>query len=214
MPSRTVEFSGAGSVKLLDVIFRYSAFLFLSLHLLYSDYAFLTSILILILISADLLRNDSTAMFIDTATANTRSARPYIVVEPDHVSSHCVSPHHTSPYNDSQTPLVETFINQDAPPSYLEATTPGLYTGRLSGEEGARLLSFDGREPRDTTFKEEQYRRRRLRDQCLKKRWLKGIAAIVVVVAISALGALALAAVTARRNAQVRSAVGEKEDYD
>lgn len=129
-------------------------------------------------------------MFIDTTTANTHPSRPHIAL----------SPRNSSPYNDSQTPLLETFVGQDAPPTYLEATTPGLYETRLSGEEGARLLSFDGREARDARGKEDKYRRRSLREKCLKKKWARWIAGVVLVGVLAALGAAALAA---KRDTQV-----------
>jgi hypothetical protein len=135
-------------------------------------------------------------MYIDTASANSRSSRPQIIIEP-------------SPYNDRSTPLMEAFVGQEAareerpPPSYLEATTPGLYTSRLSGEEGARLLSFDGREARDATFKEEQYGRRSLRQQCFKKTWLKVVGTIFGMMLVSAMLALMVAAVSVRRDKQV-----------
>ena len=132
-------------------------------------------------------------MFIDTAAANNRSSRPQIIISP-------------SPYNEHSTPLLETLDGQrDAPPSYLEATTPGLYTSRLSGEEGARLLSFDGREARDATFKEDQYSQRSLRQQCLRKTWLKLVAAVLAVMFMAAMMALMLAAVSVRRDKQVRT---------
>jgi hypothetical protein len=132
-------------------------------------------------------------MYIDTVTANSRSSRPQVIISP-------------TPYNEHSTPLLETVVRQqDAPPpSYLEATTPGLYTSRLSGEEGARLLSFDGREARDATFKEEQYSRRSLRQQCLKKTWLKLVGAVLAVMFLAAMMALMLAAVSVRRPKQVR----------
>ena len=117
-------------------------------------------------------------MYIDTATANSRSLRPQIIIEP-------------TPYNERP------------PPSYLEATTPGLISSRLSGEEGARLLSFDGREARDARFKEEQYRGRSLRQQCLKKTWLKVAGTILAMMLVSAMLALMVAAVSVRRDKQV-----------
>ncbi|KAG9186278.1 hypothetical protein G6011_02834 [Alternaria panax] len=133
-------------------------------------------------------------MYIDTAAANSRSSRPQFIIEP-------------SPYNERSTPLLEASVNQEAeadrpPPSYLEATTPGLFTSRLSGEEGARLLSFDGREARDARFKEEQYRGRSLRQQCLKKTWLKVAGTILGMMLVSAMLALMVAAVSVRRDRQ------------
>lgn len=136
-------------------------------------------------------------MYIDTANANTRSSRPQIIVTPSHVSS---------PYNnDSETPLLETFVGQDAPPppTYLEATTPGLYNARLSGEEGARLLSFDGRQARDATFKEEQYRRS-FCQQWLKNKWSKMVAGLVISIIVVAILAAILTAGSTRKDKQVR----------
>jgi hypothetical protein len=143
-------------------------------------------------------------MYIDTATANSRSSRPQIIIEP-------------SPYNDRSTPLLEAFVNQEVetevpPPSYLEATTPGLFTSRLSGEEGARLLSLDGREARDATSKEEQYGRRSLRQQCLKKTWLKVVGTVLAMMLVSATLALMVAAVSVRRDRQVSVTCQERED--
>lgn len=131
-------------------------------------------------------------MFIDTATANNRTPRPQIVVSP-----------HTSPYNDSSTPLLETFVGQEPPPTYLEATTPGLYTSRLSGEEGARLLSFDGREAQDAAYKEEQYRRKSLREQCLKRTWVRWTAAILAIIVLSTILAALFSTALVRGQTQV-----------
>jgi hypothetical protein len=132
-------------------------------------------------------------MYIDTAAANSRSMRPQIIISP-------------SPYNERSTPLLENFIGQaaEAPPTYLEATTPGLYSSRQSGGEAARLLSFDGREARDATFKEDQYARRSLRQRCLKKTWFKLLAAILSFMFVVAMLALMAAAVSVRRDKQVR----------
>lgn len=131
-------------------------------------------------------------MFIDTATANNRSSRPQIVVSP-----------HTSPYNDSATPLLETFVGQEPPPTYLEATTPGLYTSRLSGEEGARLLSFDGREAQDAAYKEEQYRRKSLREQCLNRTCIRWTAAILAIIFLSTILAALFSTMLVRGQTQV-----------
>jgi hypothetical protein len=138
-------------------------------------------------------------MFIDTATANTRSLRPQVIISP-------------SPYNDGSTPLLETAVGQDVPPpSYLEATTPGLFTSRMSGEEGARLLSLDGREARDVAYKEEQYGRRSLRQRCLRKPWRKLVVSVLVVMFLAVMLALMLAAVSARRDKLVRSLVNNEK---
>ena len=122
-------------------------------------------------------------MFIDTTSANKILSRPRIVVSP-----------RTSPYNDSSTPLLETFFGQDAPPSYLEATTPGLYTSRLSEEQGARLLSADGREAKDAKGKEEKYQRRSYRNKCLRKTWPKLVGAALAVMMLTALPVMLLTA--------------------
>jgi hypothetical protein len=132
-------------------------------------------------------------MFIDIATANSRSSRPQIIISP-----------RTSPYHEQSTPLLETFVGQDAPPSYLEATTPGLYSSKLSDDQGARLLVSDGgREAKDAVLKEEKYRKRNLRDQCSKLRWLKWVAAVLAILLLAAVLAVMLAAVTVRRDKPV-----------
>ena len=128
-------------------------------------------------------------MFIDTATANSRSSRPQIIISP-----------RTSPYNDSQTPLLETFVGQDAPPTYLEATTPGLYSSRLSNDQGARLLSGGEREARDAAQKEEQYRRKTRSEQFTKGKCLKLVAAVLAVLILGA-ALTALAAAVSLRTA-------------
>lgn len=106
---------------------------------------------------------------IDTANANSRFAPPRIIITP-----------RTSPYNDSSTPRLEAFVgqNQEDPPTYLEATTPGLYTSRLSGEEGARLLSVDGRESGDARLKEQLYNGKSARRECIRRRWAKVLCAL------------------------------------
>lgn len=87
-------------------------------------------------------------MFIDTANANSRSSRPQIVISS-----------RTSPYNQSSTPLLEPFVVQERPPpTYLEATTPGLYSSRLSEDQGARLLADGDREASDAAGKESTLR--------------------------------------------------------
>ena len=135
-------------------------------------------------------------MYIDTVTANSRSSRPQVIISP-------------SPYNDSLEPEMDAFVGQSSdvpPPTYLEATTPGLYTSRLSGEEGARLLSFDGREARDVTYKEEQYARRTFRSQCcLKRNWIKSLGLLLGIMMLSAMVALMLVAMAVRSDKHVRS---------
>ncbi|EUC34043.1 hypothetical protein COCCADRAFT_36202 [Bipolaris zeicola 26-R-13] len=128
-------------------------------------------------------------MYIDTAAANSRSMRPQIIISP-------------SPYNERSTPLLESFIGQtsEAPPTYLEATTPGLYTSRQSRGEGARLLSFDGQEARDATFKEDQYDGPSLRQRCIRNTWVKLLAAVLCFMFLVAMLALMAAAVSVRRD--------------
>lgn len=132
-------------------------------------------------------------MFIDTATANNWSGRPQTVISD-----------RTSPYNESSTPILETFVGQDAPPTYLEATTPGLYSSRLYGEEGTRLLSFDGREPSDAISKEDKYNEKSIREKCLRWKWLRWFAAVLAVVLLLAMLALIMAGVVVRKEKQVR----------
>ena len=65
------------------------------------------------------------------------------------------------------------------------------------------MLSFDGREARDATFKEEQYGIRSLRHQCLKKTWLKVVGTVLAMMLVSAMLALMVAAASVRRDRQV-----------
>ncbi|PSN68259.1 hypothetical protein BS50DRAFT_492532 [Corynespora cassiicola Philippines] len=113
-------------------------------------------------------------MFIDTAAAN-KGAGPSITVQPGSGGGEAET-----------TPLLENFVGQEAPPSYLEATTPGLYA-RPSGDEEARLLSFDGRPGAGLgsptpSYKEVGYRRRGLREQCTRRRMLKWMAIILAII--------------------------------
>jgi len=133
-------------------------------------------------------------MYIDTANANSRSSRPQIIISP-----------RTSPYNESSTPLLETFVGQEPPPTYLEATTPGLYSSRLSDDQGARLLGDGAREARDAAIKEDQYRRKGLRVQCTATRWVKWIAAVIAIIMLAATLALIAASVSVRSSEQVRA---------
>jgi hypothetical protein len=133
-------------------------------------------------------------MFIDTANANSRSARPQVIISPAQ---------RTSPYNESSTPLLETFVGQDAPPTYLEATTPGLYSARLSDDQGARLLAEGDREARDAAIKEEKYRRKGLR-QWTAKWWVRWAAAVVAITLLAVLLATMAAAVTVKVDKHVR----------
>ncbi|KAL6703806.1 hypothetical protein ACN47E_009025 [Coniothyrium glycines] len=131
-------------------------------------------------------------MFIDTTTANARTTRPHIII----------SPTGAAPTIEHSTPLLDAFVGQDVPPSYLEATTPGLYSSRLSGEEGARLLPYDDREAVDAARKEEKYRRKGLGDQCFQKRAMKAIALVLTVMTLAAMLAAMLAAVSSRQDKQ------------
>ncbi|KAH7082427.1 hypothetical protein FB567DRAFT_531254 [Paraphoma chrysanthemicola] len=127
-------------------------------------------------------------MFIDTANANSRSARPRTVIAPES---------RTSPYNESSTPLLETFVGQEAPPTYLEATTPGLYSARLSDDQGARLLAEGDREAGDAAVKEDKYRRKGLR-QWTAKWWVRWAAALVFITLLAIFLAAIAAAVTVK----------------
>lgn len=109
-------------------------------------------------------------MYIDTEAAN-KGLRPKINV--------------TKPRSNDNSPLLDSFVGQ-APPSYLEATTPNPWNTRPSGDEGARLLSFDGRgAPGDAEtglYKALSGRRRSFREHCSRKRMLKWMAAILFLV--------------------------------
>ncbi|UPX13016.1 uncharacterized protein EKO05_0003545 [Ascochyta rabiei] len=95
-------------------------------------------------------------MFIDTAVANSRSRQPLVIV----------SPRYAAPYSELHSPLLDDLNNSnDAPPTYLEATTPGLYYGRPSGDEGATLLHRDEQE-----YKEYLYSGRTFM-QSIRTRW-------------------------------------------
>lgn len=110
-------------------------------------------------------------MYIDTEAAN-KGSRPKINV--------------TEPRSNENSPLLESFVGQAPPPSYLEATTPNPWNTRPSGDEGARLLSFDGRgAPGDAEtglYKALSGRRRSFREHCSRKRMLKWMAAILFLV--------------------------------
>lgn len=132
-------------------------------------------------------------MFIDTANANSRSSRPQIVISP-----------RASPYNESSTPYLEPIVAQEQPPpTYLEATTPGLYSSRLSDDQGARLLGDDGQQARNVALKEDQYRNRSLSVQCSSGRWIRWIAAIIAIAMLAATLALIAASVSIRSQKEV-----------
>ncbi|KAL1653917.1 hypothetical protein SLS61_003318 [Didymella pomorum] len=112
-------------------------------------------------------------MYIDTAAANSRSRQPQIVI----------SPRYASQYQESQASLLDEHHNtRDAPPTYLEATTPGLYYGRPSGEEGANLLNGE-----EQGYKQDEYRRRSFR-QRLRTEWTKWLGICMLVVFVLAAG--------------------------
>jgi hypothetical protein len=111
-------------------------------------------------------------MLIDTAAANARSRQPQVVN----------SPRYATTYTESQNPLLESFDTHDAPPTYLEATTPGLYYGRFSGDEGATLLSRN-----EQAYKEDAYTGRSLR-QLTRTRWMKWLGAVMLIVFVFAAG--------------------------
>ncbi|KAF9690748.1 hypothetical protein EKO04_010934 [Ascochyta lentis] len=112
-------------------------------------------------------------MFIDTAAANSRSRQPQVAV----------SPRYAAAYSEHQTPLLEGLCDSNgAPPTYLEATTPGLYYGRPSGDEGATLLNHDEQE-----YKEDAYSRRSFA-QSLRTRWAKWLGIMILLVFVFAAG--------------------------
>lgn len=108
-------------------------------------------------------------MYIDTAAANSRSRQPQIVT----------SPQYANQSREPHRPLPDDSLDAcDAPPTYLEATTPGLYYGRPSGEEGANLLNGE-----EQGYKQDEYGKRSFR-QRLRTEWTKwlGICMLVVFV--------------------------------
>ncbi|KAL5113634.1 hypothetical protein ACEQ8H_008499 [Pleosporales sp. CAS-2024a] len=130
-------------------------------------------------------------MFIDTANANNRSARPQVTISS-----------HNSPYNESSTPFLEPPIDRVPPPTYLEATTPGLYSSRLSEDQGARLLADGDREARDATYKETHYQKRSLRSQCKSWRWFRWIPAFAFIIILAVMLVAMAAAVQVRSTQQ------------
>lgn len=126
-------------------------------------------------------------MFIDTEAANKGIAR----VE---VSSS--SPGRAPRYSQDSSPLLESFVGQEPPPTYLEATTPVPWNGRPSGDEAARLLSFDVRDDLDGTGYKHGHRRRSSSDSCSKIRVLKWMVAVIIIILLAAI----LAALSRRGN--------------
>lgn len=115
-------------------------------------------------------------MYIDTDAAN-KGSRPKLSV--------------TAPRSNEDSPLLESFVGQAPPPSYLEATTPNLWNARPSGDEGARLLSFDGRQGAPDAergfHKSLSGRRRNIRETCSRKRMMKWMATILFLVGFAAI---------------------------
>ncbi|KAF2628021.1 hypothetical protein BU25DRAFT_457895 [Macroventuria anomochaeta] len=110
-------------------------------------------------------------MFIDTAAANCRSRQPQVVT----------STQFAAPYRESLTPLREEPLDsRDAPPTYLEATTPGLYYGRPSGDEGATLLNRE-----EQGYKEDTYSGRSCR-RSLRTRWTKWLGVLMLLIFVFA----------------------------
>lgn len=132
-------------------------------------------------------------MYIDTDAANAAAKKPRVEVT------------RSSPvYREQTTPLMETFVGQDAPPSYLEATTPMGWRGEAVG-----LL--DEERPALTPLREEghqdgQYRRRSLRDFFSRKR-IKWAAAILAIIAL-----IAIIVALAHRDSKVRRSRNEHID--
>ncbi|KAF2449882.1 hypothetical protein P171DRAFT_451942 [Karstenula rhodostoma CBS 690.94] len=113
-------------------------------------------------------------MYIDTEAANQGAKKPHVTIS---------SPAH---HPEEGTPLLETFVGQDAPPSYLEATTPMGWR-----EEGVGLLNEE--RPMLTPLREEghkdgRYRRRNWRESFSRKRvkWLAVLLAAILLIAIIA----------------------------
>lgn len=128
-------------------------------------------------------------MYIDTAAANSRSRQPQIVI----------SPRYATQYRESQGPLLDEPLNtHDAPPTYLEATTPGLYYGRSSGEEGANLLNGE-----EQGYKQDEYRKKSFK-QRLRTRWTKWLGICMLIVFVLAAGAAFTT--SARKDRQVCTA--------
>ena len=112
-------------------------------------------------------------MYIDTAAANSRLRQPQFVI----------SPGYAAPSTQSQTPLLEEPLDdRDAPPTYLEATTPGLYYGRPSGDEGATLLNRE-----EQGYKEDAYSKRSFR-QSLRTQWTKWLGILMLLIFVFAAG--------------------------
>ena len=118
-------------------------------------------------------------MFIDTKAANAGAA-PRLKVTG------------ASNGDPEDSPLLESFVGQDAPPpSYLEATTPMPWARSGRGNEGERLLE-DGRvsiafTPMREEYKDGKYRRRGWADRLRKRRVLCGLLVLIVLIIFGAI---------------------------
>ncbi|KAF2865271.1 hypothetical protein BDV95DRAFT_632458 [Massariosphaeria phaeospora] len=128
-------------------------------------------------------------MFIDTNAAN-KVARPTVSVSSPRSED-------GSTQLEDASPLLTSFVGQDAPPSYLEATTPVAWSARPSDNEAAGLLSFDGRSPVSSRADPEakhyalSYRRRGWREHCSNHLW-KWISALFFLTMVAAIAAAAI----------------------
>lgn len=112
-------------------------------------------------------------MYIDTEVAN-KGTGPKVAVDSN-----------PARYSEQRTPLMGTFVGQDAPPSYLEATTPVGWRG-----EGVGLLNEE-RVPftpmREEEHQDGKYRRRSIKEHCTRRRMLIGMAAILAIILLGAI---------------------------
>jgi hypothetical protein len=131
-------------------------------------------------------------MFIDTEAANKNAKVSITATSPKPIDG---------PSHDA-SPEMESFLGQEAPPTYLEATTPRPWIGRPSGDEEARLLTFDGctsPPPVDGSWKDFYYRRRSFREHWTRRRMLKwGVVFLIIILLIAI-----LAVVSSKKNTTV-----------
>ncbi|KAF2738787.1 hypothetical protein EJ04DRAFT_549683 [Polyplosphaeria fusca] len=101
-------------------------------------------------------------------------------------------------FSEEGTPLIGSFLGQGPPPSYLEATTPGPWNQTFAvpaGEEGARLLATSPGPHNDGAeglYKGSRFRRKRLRENCTRRRLFIWIGALLLVIALAAIVAALL----------------------
>ncbi len=131
-------------------------------------------------------------MFIDTQTANSRAAQPRTSVA------------RPSTYDDASTPLLEAFVGQDAPPTYLEATSPGLETSWPHYEDDTGLLPMSARQARDRRSKEKIYNGRSRREKCLNRKTLRWAALVIFLLILGALLAEVAISLATRDKKNVR----------